>query len=369
MNEKQTRWFGGLIARMLEKRDLTREESKEGWRQILTNAQPELQQGAFIAAMVMKGETEEEITGSYEAIYEVDTNKVDLSHLEPLIDNCGTGMDSLKTFNISTAASIIAAASGAYLAKHGARAITSKCGTVDVLEQLGVDVDCDVETVKRSIEQVGIGIFNGMSAEVHPEGLFRILSQIRFGSTLNIAGSLANPARPTRAVRGVYSKDKVETTARVMRDMGFEKAIVFYGWNGDKTAGLDELSTLGESEVSELRSDGTIESYSVAPEDFGIARARFSQIKAAEDTKGSAELVVRTLSGRGDRAKVEIACLNAAPIIYLAGRAESLERGYQSARETVESGEALRKLGDWVISQNRAPDEGWRRLEQLVAAV
>lgn len=367
MNEEKMRWFGSLITRMLERKQLTREESKEGWRQILANEQPEIQQGAFIAAMAMKGETSEEIAGSYQAIYEEDTNKVDLSHIEPLLENCGTGMDTLKTFNISTAASIAAAAAGVYLAKHGARAITSQCGTVDVLERLGVDVECDVETVKKSIETVGIGIFNGMSAKVHPAGLFRILSQTRFGSTLNIAGSLANPARPTHAVRGVYSKDKVEITAKVMREMGFKRALVFHGWNNDKSAGLDELSTLGETAISELCGNGTIESYTVAPEDFGIKRAQYGQIKAADGTTRAAQMVIEGLSDE-DPAKVDIVCLNAAPILYLAGKAKSLRQAVELARELVASGKAMKKLGEWVMSQNRNPDTGINRLQELVSA-
>ena len=139
---------------------------------ILLNEQPDLQQGAFLAAITAKGPTPEEIAGIWEAIYEVDTVKVRPEVSGPLVENCGTGMDSIKTFNVSTAAALVAASDGVFIARHGARAITSRCGTVDLLESLGIDMECDAAVVKRSIEKAGIGIFNGMSQKVHPQALF-----------------------------------------------------------------------------------------------------------------------------------------------------------------------------------------------------
>ena len=192
----------------------------------------------------------------------------------PLVENCGTGMDGIKTFNISTAASLVAAADGITMAKHGARAITSKCGAVDILETLGVDVECDVDLVKRSIERAGIGIFNGMSAKVHPSALYRILSQIRFGTVLNVAGSLANPAKPAYAVRGVYSEKMVLPIARAMKEIGYKRAFVVHGRSRDDSRGMDELSTLGRSLVAELTEDGTIREYAVSPQDLGHKRGR-----------------------------------------------------------------------------------------------
>ncbi len=138
----------------------------------------------------------------------------------PPVENSGTGMDSFKTFNISTAAAIVAAAGGVRMARHGARAVTSDCGTVDMAKALGVDVDCGTDIVAESIFRAGIGLFNGMSPQVHPRALARVLSQTGFGSTLNIATSLANPASPRLAVRGVYRREMVATVAEVMRAIG-----------------------------------------------------------------------------------------------------------------------------------------------------
>jgi len=213
-------WFGSRIQRLINKEDLDRDTIKKMFTQVLEGEQPDLQQGAFLAALAAKGEIPEEIAGAWEAIREIDTIKVEPKVDGPILDNCGTGMDPLKTFNISTTASILAAAGGVVLARHGARSITSKCGTVDVAEALGVDVEAGVEVAKKSVEQCGLGLFNGMSPLVHPKGLFRILSQIRFGTTLNIAGSLASPIMPHLGVRGVFSPEMVDRVAEVMRENG-----------------------------------------------------------------------------------------------------------------------------------------------------
>jgi anthranilate phosphoribosyltransferase len=223
MMEEDLKSFGMGVDALINGQNLPRARARELFTQILLNEQPDLQQGAFLAAITAKGPTPEEIAGIWEAIYEVDTVKVRPEVSGPLVENCGTGMDSIKTFNVSTAAALVAASDGVIIARHGARAITSRCGTVDLLESLGIDMECDAAVVKRSIEKAGIGIFNGMSQKVHPQALFRILSQVRFGTILNIAGSLANPALPTCGVRGVYSSDLVLPVAQVMKEIGYSK--------------------------------------------------------------------------------------------------------------------------------------------------
>lgn len=365
MDESRLIYFGERIVRLIERHDLTRDEARECWRQIIANEQPELHQGAFMAALAAKGETAAEIAGSFEAIYELDTNKVDLGSSAILVDNSGTGRDSFKTFNVSTAAGIIAAACGAAMARHGARSVTSKVGTVDVAEALGVDVDCDVDTVKRSIEGVGIGLFNGMSPAVHPQALFRILAQIRFGSTLHIAGSLANPARPTRAVRGVFSPTILHRTAETMRAIGYQRALVCFGWNGDRSAGMDELSTLGETEMVELLSDGQTRCATLAPEDLGLTRARPEEVATATNAQEAARMVIDALSPNGPRARRDIACLNAAAVLYVVDRATDLAKGLDLARAAVQSGRALDTLRQWVTCQNRHPDQGLARLAKV----
>ncbi|WP_332445316.1 anthranilate phosphoribosyltransferase [Dehalococcoides mccartyi] len=366
MDENRVKNFGAVISRLISKENLNREEVKDCFCQIMRNEQPDLQQGAFMAALTAKGETAPEIAGVWEAIYEQDTVRVKPLVNKPLVDNCGTGMDSLKTFNISTAASIVAAAGGVVLAKHGARALSGSLGTIDMLESLGVDVETDVETVRRSIETAGIGIFNGMSAKVHPQALFRILSQIRFGTTLNIAGSLANPALPRYAVRGVYSAELLQPVAEVMREIGYKKALVIYG-SAPGGRGMDELSVLGESRIAELGEDGQIIKYSLSPADFGLKPGRVEDILTSGDKQRETLRLLRILSGGENGAAFDAVCLNAAPVFYIAGESDSLQQSYAKAAEIIRSGAAIAKLRQWVQTQNANPQAGLARLDSLLA--
>lgn len=368
-DEERLKEFGKKISDLIQGKDLTRQEAKEMYGQVLLNKQPDLQQGAFMMALTAKGETPEEIAGAWEAIFELDTVKVNPVTPEPLVDNCGTGMDELKTFNVSTAAAIVAAANGIYMAKHGARSITSKFGAIDILEAIGVDVECDVEIVKNSIEKAGIGIFNGMSNKVHPQALCRILSQIRFGTTINIAGSLANPTSPRYAVRGVYSKGLTEIVAQAMKEIGFKKAMVFHGLDADGIRGMDEISPLGETQVTELDQDGQITNYSLSPKDLGIRRAVYEDFLPCSNIEEEALNFLRILSGKEQGSKRHMVCINAAPILYLMGKVEDLKKGVERARETIESGQAIAKLRQWVEAQNSDPKAGLRKIDGLLARI
>ncbi|QLH75173.1 MAG: anthranilate phosphoribosyltransferase [Methanomassiliicoccales archaeon] len=368
--EESLKYFGSKVDALIRGKNLTRAEARDLFREVLLNSQPDLQQGAFLAAMTAKGATPEELAGSWEAIYEIDTMKVRPEVSGPLVDNCGTGMDTIKTFNISTAASIIAAADGIYMAKHGARAITSRCGTVDVVEALGVDVECDVQVVKRSIESAGIGMFNGMSSKVHPQALGRILSQIRFGTVLNMAGSLANPAMPTYGVRGVYSKDMLLPVVRTMKEIGYKRAYVVHGTDAEGRRGLDELSTLGPTYVAELSSDGEVNTFTVSYKDLGIKQAEENVILCKLNREAEAVEQVRVLSGEAKGSRRDIVCLNAAPVLYITGHAADLVEGYHKACDLIDSGRALKKLMSWVSHQQSGDaSEKIERLQKIISEV
>lgn len=369
MHHENLKKFGSVISRLISKENLTRKEAKEMFTQMLLNQQPDIQQGAFLAALKSKGETAEEIAGSWEAIYELDTVKVTPDTDRPLVENCGTGMDTLKTFNISTAASIIAAAAGVVMAKHGARAITSTCGTIDILEALGVDVECEPHIVKKSIEKAGIGIFNGMSPKVHPQALGRILSQISFGTTLNIAASLANPALPCHGVRGVYAKELVEPVARVMREIGYKKALVIHGLDQEGSQGMDEASTIGETHVAELTENGQITRYSLRPEDFGIKPADKHFLAPSTDLEKESLLFVQLLSGQQNGPRTDIVCLNSALVLYLMNISVNIKDGYEKSKEILFSGMAMKKLREWVAEQNTEPEKGLAKLDNTVKKV
>src|SRR5882672_6654738 len=239
-NEERARQFGSVIARLLAGENLTRAEARECWRQICEEEQSDLQQGAFIAALNAKKETPEEVAGTFESLYEFDTVKVKLDTSQPLIDNCGTGADTLKTINISTAAAVIAAACGVHVVRHAARAISSNCGSIDVIEALGVNVETAPALPKQSIEKAGICAWNAFLPTVHPKTLGRVLSQIRFGSTINIVGPLLNPTMPAYKVMGVPNVDMIDIEVRTLRELGFQRAFVMHGLEEGSGKGMDE---------------------------------------------------------------------------------------------------------------------------------
>jgi anthranilate phosphoribosyltransferase len=365
--EDSLRYFGSRVDALIRGSNLTRVEASFLFKQILNNDQPDLQQGAFLAAITAKGATPAEIAGIWEAIYEIDTVQVHPDVNGPLVDNCGTGMDGIKTFNISTAASLVAAADGITMAKHGARAITSKCGAVDILETLGVDVECNADLVKRSIERAGIGIFNGMSVKIHPSALYRILSQIRFGTVLNVAGSLANPAKPAYAVRGVYSEKMVRPIAEAMREIGYKRAFVVHGRSRDDMRGMDEFSTLGRSCVAELAEDGTIREYSLRAQDLGLKEADESSLLYSSDKEAEAIKLLRVLSGEDRSCRRDIVCMNAAPLLCITDRASSLREGMEKAADIIDCGKPIKKLKAWVAEQNLDAGLPLEKLDEMLA--
>ena len=364
MEEQTLRSFGQVINSLMAGENLSRKTAKEMFCEILSGSQPDIHQGAALAALRMKGETAEEIAGCFEAIYDLDTIKGSINGLQ-VVENCGTGMDSLKTFNISTISSIVAASLGVHLARHGARAITSRCGTVDLCEALGIDVECDVNVVCRSIEKCGIGLFNGMSPHVHPGGLGRILSQIRFASTFNIAASLANPVLPRVGVRGVGLPEQIEPALDVMRRIGYRKAILFHGFDQDGDRGMDELSTLGVSRLGILKGNGETEFPEIRPGDVGLPRGNYEEIRPHGSVEEEAIEAVKTLAGRGNRSRTEIVALNTAVILWIVEKSSSLREGVDIAMEEIMSGKPLAKLLEWVRAQNRNPEDGLERVMML----
>jgi anthranilate phosphoribosyltransferase len=362
--------FGETIDTLISGEDLSRAATREAFTRILEAEQTEMHQGAFLAAITAKGPTPRELAGAWQAIFELDTVKVNTETAQPLLDNCGTGMDGFKTFNISTAAALVAAAGGVPMARHGARGITSGCGTVDLCESLGVDAECRAELVKSSIETSGIGLFNGMSRTVHPQALFRVLSRMQFGSILNIAASLANPVSPEYGVRGVYAKNLVPSVAQTMKEIGFKRALVFHGTSGNCQKGMDELSPVGTNLAAELCSDGSIREFQVFPQDVGVSKdCRLEEIASGDSVGEEALRLARIATGRDRGTLYETVCLNAAPIFYISGAVSSLKQGVDKSRELIASGRVLDSLYQWVGSQNRDPRAGIARLEAVLESV
>ncbi len=366
MTYKGLKIYGSIIQRLIDKKDLTKEETYEMFRETLLNRQPDLQQGAFLAALVSKGETVDELVGAWQAIDEIDTVHVQYPFGEEVFENSGTGMDELKTFNVSSASAIVAASCGITMARHGARALTSKHGTVDIMESVGIDVECEVEVVANSIKEAGIGLFNGMSPKIHPSALFRILSQIRFGTTLNIAASLANPCRPKNGLRGVYTERIVKKVAEVMAQIGYKRAMVVYGKGGNNERGMDEVSLCGKTIIVEINKGGYT-SYELHPIDVGLRPCDYQSIAALENPLEERKRFLRVIAGKTDSPCLDFTALNAGTILYVAGIVSSIRKGIDMAYEAMHSGKALERLFSWVSYQNQSPSRGLAILEAALS--
>jgi anthranilate phosphoribosyltransferase len=296
-----------------------------------------------------------------------DTNKVVLDESYNVLDNAGTGMDRIKTFNISSLSAIVAAACGCRIARHASRAITSRFGSVDVLERVGVGVDVDVETVANSVREAGIGLFNGASPLVHPLALGRILNGISFGSILNLSASLANPACPRYAVRGVYDPAMINDVAELLKRCGYKRAMILVGLDGKGKAAIDEASVIGATIYATL-DNGVVAKGRFTPEDFGIKRADASEIEASSSIDFEEARFLRILSGNAPRAQLDIVVLNAALALWVCGRSQSIERGLEASREAIERGAATRTLRNWVASQNNDPAGALNALDAKIKA-
>lgn len=365
MKELNIREFAKVITKLINKNNLSRDEAYHAFSTVLNKETSDIQQGAFLAALSAKGETKEEIAGCWQAIYEMDTVKVTPNVSKPIVENCGTGMDSYKTFNISTCASLVAAAEGILVARHGARALTSVCGTVDIAEALGVDVECGVDIATKSLETTGLALFNGMSPTVHPNALGRILSQMAFGSTLNIAASLASPVQPTIGVRGVYSKEMIVPVIEVMKEIGYKRAIVFNGQIDGQTTTMDEASVSGTTYCAELLNDGSIREFSFRPEDAGLRIQKPEGLAPANSISNESKDFIALIQGKEDSARVDAVALNAGLIFYVSDKANTIREATAMAKESLGKAKAYDILKEWVKAQNRNPEDGLEKLLKL----
>ncbi len=322
------------IERIINRENLTEEEAAQLMAQLMEGEATDAQIGALLTAARMKGETADEIAGFARAMRRKAT-RVETSR-EPLIDTCGTGGDGSHTFNISTTAAFIAAGAGAAVAKHGNRSVSSRCGSSNVLEALGVRIDAPPERVGQCIDEVGIGFLFAPtfhSAMRHVAGPRREMGVRTF---FNIVGPMTNPADAKRQLLGVFDGAWTGPMATALGKLGSERAMVVHG-----AGGLDEISTTGPTRVSELW-NGAVETYEMEPLEYGIRRAEMSDLKGG-DADENARILRAVLDGEEGPAR-GIAVLNAAAALKTAGVADSVKEGLERARESIRSGAAKRAL-------------------------
>ncbi len=325
------------IRKLIERRDLSYEESQEIMNEIMSGKTTDAQIGSFLTALRMKGETIEEITAFAEVMREF-CHQIHPKVNSRLVDTCGTGGDRVKTFNISTTAAFIVAGTGITVAKHGNRSVTSKCGSADVLERLGVKIDSDPETVERNMEEVGIGFM--FAPKFHPAMKYAIgpRREIAARTVFNILGPLTNPANADAQLLGVFSDVWVEPLAQVLKKLGSNEAMVVHGLDG-----LDEISTIGRTRIVWLK-NGETRIVEKTPEDFGLEKAKAAEIRVTTPEESAAVTfqILNDLSGHSP--KKDIALVNAAAGIIVGGKADEFEEGLELARESIESGQAYKKL-------------------------
>jgi anthranilate phosphoribosyltransferase len=293
----------------------------------------------------MKGETVEELTAAAALLREL-AEPVPIARREHLVDTCGTGGDARHTFNISTAAALVAAAAGARVAKHGNRSVSSRSGSADVLEAAGVRLDLDAAHVGRCVDEVGIGfLFAPMhhSAARHVSGPRR---ELGIRTIFNLLGPLTNPAGAPHQVLGVFASHWLRPVAAVLRNLGADHVLVVHSADG-----LDEISIGAETQVVELH-HGEIREYTVAPETFGVIRAPLSALYAP-DAQASLEIIHRVLEGEPGPAR-DIVCLNAGAALYAAGVTADLGQGVARARAALDNGAAKAKLSALVAFTHAA---------------
>jgi len=324
---------------------LTREEAREVMSEILRGEATHAQIGALLVALHMKGETVEEIVGFAQAIRaeatpltSEDGEAVDLSGTgrDALVDTCGTGGDTSGTFNISTATALAIAGAGVRVAKHGNRSISSKCGSADVMEALGVKIDLPAGRIASCLEQTGIAFLYAPAMHAAMQYVQPVRRELRLRTVFNLLGPLTNPAQATAQVVGVYSADLVEKLAEALNELGLRRALVVHGHDG-----LDEITITGPSKVAEVR-DGRVRVYEVAPEDMGLQRATLDQL-AGGDARRNAAIILAILKGERS-CRRDVVLLNAAAALVAAGLADRIGDAVPLAAYAIDSGHALQRL-------------------------
>ena len=331
------------LAIVLDHKDLDSQQMEQVMNQIMQGEATPSQIAGFVIALRMKGESINELAAAAKVMRNLST-KVEVG-LDDLVDTCGTGGDGSKTFNISTASAIVAASAGVNIAKHGNRSVSSKSGSADVLEALGVRLDLEAKQVARCVQDVGIGF---MFAPMHHSSMKHAAGprkELAVRTLFNLLGPLTNPAGAKRQVMGVFDNAWLEPIAHVLKSLGAQKALVVHADDG-----LDELSIAAASQVCEL-SQGNIDTYQVTPESLGLARSDLGEIQV-EDVTQSAAMIKNVLAGELGAA-ADIVALNAGAAIFVADKADSLELGVSMAQDRIRSGAAKEKLNQLIMFTNQ----------------
>lgn len=330
------------ILKLAKREDLSYETALEVMNEIMGGEATPVQMSAYLTALAMKGETIDEITGSARGMRD---HCVRLLHDMDVLEIVGTGGDGANSFNISTTSSIVIAAGGVPVAKHGNRAASSKCGAADVLEALGVNITVSPEKSSELLKEIGICFLFAQNYHIAMKYVAPIRRELGIRTVFNILGPLSNPAGANMELMGVYDEALVEPLARVMNNLGVKRGMVVYGQ--DK---LDEISMSAPTKVCEIK-DGTYETYTITPEMFGFETCKKEELAGGAPQENAA-ITRAILSGEERGAKRNAVLMNAGAALYLAGKAETMAEGVKLAADLIDSGKAEAKLEEFVKGSN-----------------
>jgi len=323
-------------------------------REVMSGKATNSQTAAFLTALRMKGEAVEELI-AFAAVMKSNCRQIHPHVNGRLVDTCGTGGDKIKTFNVSTAAAFVIAGAGVSVAKHGNRAVTSKSGSADVLEKLGLNLSLEPKAVEAIIEKTGVGFM--FAPAFHPAMKYAsdVRREIGIRTIFNILGPLTNPACASAQLLGVYDQKLVAPMAYALRQLGCEEAMVVHGLDG-----LDEISTVGKTVIAHLKS-GNVSKLEFVPSNFGVKTANLADLQSFSPEE-SGEILFKILSGNNVvDAKAEIVLVNATAGIIVGGKAENFREGMEIAKKSIESGAAYCKLEEII----KASGGNLQRLEEL----
>ena len=326
------------IIRLSQKQDLSYDEAEQVMNEIMEGKATDVQMSAYLTALSLKGETIDEITASAAGMR---AHCIKLLHNMDVLEIVGTGGDGANSFNISTTASLVIAAAGVPVAKHGNRAASSKSGAADVLEALGVKIDLPPERSAQLLKKIQICFLFAQNYHIAMKYVAPIRKELGIRTVFNILGPLSNPAGANMELMGVYEEELVEPLAQVMAKLGVVRGMVVYGQ--DK---LDEISMSAPTSVCEIR-DGWFQSYEIAPEQFGYTRCTKEELTGGTPEE-NAEITRKILSGEDRGANRCAVCLNAGAAIYIAGKAATMEEGVRMAERLIDEGAAAGKLEQFI---------------------
>jgi len=331
------------IKKLVRKEDLTKREMVRSMAQIMKGKATPVQVSSFLTASIMKGISVEELIGAAKVMRHF-ARRINIRR-NIVVDTCGTGGDKSATCNISTAAAIIVAAAGVCVAKHGNRSVSSKCGSADVLEYLGVKIELEPQMVKECIETVGIGFM--FAPNFHPAMKYAqpVRKELGIRSIFNFLGPLTNPAFVKHQLIGVCEEALLKDFVIALKELGSKRVMTVMGEDG-----LDEITTTGPTKICELN-NGRIRTYSITPNDFGIKKVKLSDIQG-KDIQANARILKEILAGKNSPYR-DIVSLNAAAALYVADAASSIKEGLELVHITIDSGRAREKLQHLIDFTNR----------------